>query len=133
MKTPPPINLAKCKIGQRVRLRNGEIAIIEKFREHEEEVYPWLTDLGECYTQKGWYYADGENSRLDIVALLPLPKKKAKAKNRNIDTNNQHKDIYSRKPNTLDRFTSAFAKIAFKGDNDLIRKAAEQLEGLLKP
>lgn len=113
MKKEPLINLAKCKIGQRVRLRNGEIAIIEKFREHEE-VYPWLTDLGECYTQKGWYYADGENSRLDIVALLPLPKKAGK-------------------PNTLDRFTSAFAKIAFEGDNDLIRKAAEQLEGLLKP
>lgn len=68
------------------------------------------------------------NDKITIKAMsTPTPRTKP------IDTNNQHKDIYSRKPNTLDRFTSAFAKIAFKGDNDLIRKAAEQLEGLLKP
>lgn len=120
MSTPTPktkpIDLSKCKVGQRVKLRNGQEFTFGGLSGGKE--YPYqLNEINNLYTKRGTYYHQGESLQ-DIVAILP-PAKKAKKP--------------AKKANTLERFTEAFAKIAFKGDNDLIRKAADELEGLLKP
>ena len=121
-----PIDLSKCKVGQRVKLRNGEECKLSRINAGMQFGYFMQSvtgdSTGSTHTQNGKYLPSG-TSQHDVIAILHLPKKAKKA----------GKPVKEAKINTLDRFTTAFAKIAFKGDNDLIRKAAEQLEGLLKP
>lgn len=69
--------------------------------------------------EKNGRYLHVRQDDLDVVAILSPAKSKKAGK--------------PTKVNILDRLASSFAKIAFKGDNDLIRKAADALEGLLKP
>lgn len=76
MKKEPPINLAKCKIGQRVRLRNGEVRCLKEIDEGNC-VMPFFVG-GEWYMKHGYFWDTGATHHLDIVAILPLPKKKAK-------------------------------------------------------
>jgi hypothetical protein len=76
MNEEPQINLAKCKIGQRVRLRNGKICHIE-YIGSKTMAYPYQLNTLSCHMASGRYYGASQQSRLDIVALLPLPKKKA--------------------------------------------------------
>lgn len=116
MSTPTPrknnIDLRKCKVGQRVKLRNGqEVKLIEKRKGY---TFPYVTDHGETYTSKGWYYGSGEESRLDIIALLPLPKKAGKP--------------VKKKASPLDP-----GWVKGQGDKAAIRRVIKLLKGLLKP
>ena len=114
----PQIDLSKCPIGTRLRLRNGEeVTLIRKGR-NKVLIYPYFTSDGKSHAANGRVWKSKEDSR-DIIAILPPAKAKKAGK--------------PLKQNTLDRLASAFTKIAFKGDNDLIRKAADALEGLIKP
>jgi hypothetical protein len=118
--TKKPIDLSKCKVGQRVKLRNGKEVTLTRICNPKLRAYPYFTSDGESHIANGNVY-ETRNCEADIIAILPLPKDAGKSAKKKA------------KINTLDRLTAAFAKIAFKGDNDLIREAAEKLEGLLKP
>lgn len=63
------INLNKCKIGQKLRLRCGEI--ITYTGDIDRDVYSHDAS-GLLYTSKGQYYADGQESEDDIVEILPM-------------------------------------------------------------
>jgi len=112
----PQIDLSECNIGRSVRLRNGDIVQLEQYK--RSLAWPVKTSTGFVYRKDGRWDAE-KKTGYDIVAISPPEKPKKAGK--------------PPKKNTLDRLTSAFAKIAFKGDNDLIRKAADALEGLLNP
>lgn len=79
-----PINLAKCKIGQRFQMRNGKIAILHKVESPITDNQPYLVRHEDenkevdpyYYTSSGSFYSSGK-SEFDIIAILPLPKKKA--------------------------------------------------------
>lgn len=73
MKKEPKINLSKCKIGQRVRRRNGDVVEINLIEKPARDQWPiccggvWCESNGRCNLERDY----------DIVAILPLPKKKA--------------------------------------------------------
>jgi hypothetical protein len=75
MKKETPINLANCKIGQRVRLASGVISSVDEFDKFDK-ILPYR--VGPV-----WYEKSGESClsdrSYDIIAILPLPKKKAPA------------------------------------------------------
>ena len=76
-----PINLAKCKIGQRVRLRNGREATFKQ-RIKGKCIFPFAYQIDGALStvwvnQHGSYLNSTEAHDFDIIALLPLPKKKA--------------------------------------------------------
>jgi hypothetical protein len=64
------IDLNKCKIGQKLRLRNGAIVTYDGTTDNDHE-YPH-TAHGFIYTNNGNYYDDGEQSKYDIVEILPI-------------------------------------------------------------
>jgi len=78
-KKTPAVSISKCVIGQKVRLRSGKIATLEKVV--TDYVYPYLMrhrDGGQTSNRKnGRYWKSGRDSKDDIVAFLPLPPKKA--------------------------------------------------------
>ena len=63
------IDLNTCKIGQKLKLRDGKIVNYDG--PSIIPAYPHKTD-GTHYTHKGEYYANGDKSRWDIVEILPL-------------------------------------------------------------
>jgi len=73
------IDLSKVKIGQKVKLRNGEIVTFEG--KNKSRTYPYLADP-HIYTKQGtfWPLKEKTESSYDIIKILPLPKKKT-AKN----------------------------------------------------
>lgn len=78
----PKIDLSKCKVGQRVRLRNGVIRTYNEYSPDEKgeaSQYPYRMD-DSWYLQDGRVcYSDGVNEQpYDIIAILP-PKKAGKA------------------------------------------------------
>jgi len=75
MKKPPQIDLSKVKIGQRVKLRNGEVTTLTQKR--DDSIFPWRSEKGDAYRKDGCYFADGSRFKRDIIQILPLPKKKA--------------------------------------------------------
>lgn len=113
MSTPQKtIDLSKCKVGQRVRLRNGEEATIKEIA-NGNSVYrflirwtggefDWVTSKGKC-----WRNCDSPS---DIVAILPPAKKAAKKPAKKGATNKQ--------------WEAGKAKIL---------RILDELEGLLKP
>ena len=66
------IDLNTCKIGQKLKLRDGKI--VNYNGPSIIPAYPHKTD-GTHYTHKGEYYANGDKSRWDIVEILPLEDK----------------------------------------------------------
>ena len=66
------INLNTCKIGQKLKLRNGKIVSYEGLSTSVTFLHK---AGGSNYTNKGEYYADGEQSRWDIVEILSLEDK----------------------------------------------------------
>jgi hypothetical protein len=64
------INLNTCRIGQKLRLRNGEIVTYDGTTDNNHE-YPH-TAHGCIYTNNGNYYDDGEQSKYDIVEIFPI-------------------------------------------------------------
>jgi len=64
------IDLNKCKIGQKLRLRNGKIVTYDGTTDNDHE-YPH-TAQGFIYTNNGNYYDDGEQSKYDIVEIFPI-------------------------------------------------------------
>jgi len=106
MSKPSNIDLSKVKIGQRVQLRNGNIAILQEF-DASDPLFThkvngnWCTKAGRL-----WINTPSQN---DIIKILPLPKKKA-----------------VKKP-MLKNY------LQIKGKNEkTIRAAIKLLEGLLK-
>jgi hypothetical protein len=63
------IDLNTCKIGQKLKLRNGKIVSYEG--PSIVATFPHKAD-GFNYTHKGEYYNDGDKSGWDIVEILPL-------------------------------------------------------------
>lgn len=107
MKKPPQIDLSKVKIGQRVKLRNGEVVKIHSLRQSGDvtlinsDVWRWINGTCDCRY----------NSPKDIIEILPLQKKKAVKKHPG----------YAVKP------------LQWKLKNEkTIRAAIKLLEGLLK-
>lgn len=74
----PKIDLSKCKVGQRVKLRNGELKTITGLDENTSTPFKW--DSGPSSWKKdGKFYSHHGPSEYDIVELLDLPPaKKAK-------------------------------------------------------
>jgi hypothetical protein len=72
------INLYACKIGQKVKLRNGQIESYEGGNIScgipDGYAHKISTML---YTTKGAYYDDGTEDELDVVEILPLEKEDA--------------------------------------------------------
>jgi hypothetical protein len=64
------INLNTCRIGQKLRLRNGAIVTYDGTTDNDHE-YPH-TAQGFIYTNNGNYYDDGEQSKYDIVEIFPI-------------------------------------------------------------
>jgi hypothetical protein len=64
------INLNTCRIGQKLRLRNGAIVTYDGPTDNDHE-YPH-TAHGFIYTNNGNYYDDGEQSKYDIVKIFPI-------------------------------------------------------------
>jgi hypothetical protein len=64
------IDLNKCKIGQKLRLRNGAIVTYDGTTDNDHE-YPH-TAHGFIYTNNGNYYDDGEQSKYDVVEIFPI-------------------------------------------------------------
>ena len=117
MKKEPKINLSKCKIGQRVRLRNGEVKTITHIG-NKKNVFPWNTDSNETYTKHGCYYGSGAESRLDIVAILPPAKAKKAVEPKRVGKKPDHLD-----PKWLEG----------EFDKQAIHRVSKLLKGLLKP
>lgn len=69
----PAIDLSKCKLGQRVRLRNGELSIILAV---DNETCTSFNYDGPCNFSwmKNGSFAHNEPHRFDIVELLPPAK-----------------------------------------------------------
>lgn len=111
MSTPKQIDLSKCKVGQRVRLRDGKVVIFGG--ESTSAQYPFKYDhpnFGEVTTRQcGRSIIFTENSE-DIVAILPPAKKAAKKPAKKGATNKQ--------------WEAGKAKIL---------RILDELEGLLKP
>ena len=63
------INLNTCKIGQKLKLRNGKI--VSYNGPFIEGTFPHRAG-DSVYTNKGEYYSDGVQSQWDIVEILPL-------------------------------------------------------------
>ena len=126
MSTPTPktkpIDLSKCEVGQRVKLRNGEIqfiASIKKEDTHQGKVVKINSD--------SWRWRDGSRNinradPLDIVALLPLPKKAGKPGK----PGKKKVDNYN-----LDKLRRLIAD--FEAGRDVFTKEINRLKGLLKP
>jgi hypothetical protein len=120
-----PIDLSKCKVGQRVKLRSGEIAIFQG--QSGGTTYPFLYEdntgdsVGEVRTatQYGCYSLSEPNHKLDIVALLPLLKKAGKPGKKKADNY------------ILDNLRRLIAD--FEASRDVFTKEINRLKGLLKP
>ena len=72
-----PLDLSKCKVGQKVRLRNGEIKIF--LGSTLSSLYPFAAGKSIAtygtYTKNGRFNQDREGN-IDIVAILPERKTK---------------------------------------------------------
>jgi len=123
MSTPTPrtkpIDLSKCKVGQRVKLRNGVIRTYNEYDPNEKgEVSKYPYRMG-----NSWYCPDGRvcyndgihDQPYDIVAILPLPKKAGKPG--------------KKAPKRMQKALAAFDTI----DVPTVRRCIKLLEGLLKP
>lgn len=73
-KPAKPIDLSTCQIGQKLRLRNGNVVTLAM--KHENTAFPYRTSAGDTYSTDGCYYGNAMPSWLDIIAILPLPKPK---------------------------------------------------------
>lgn len=75
VKTMNTIDLSKCKIGQKLKRRNGEIVAFAG--KSNNRFYPYKSNTGHYYTQQGAFCLSG-SSPSDIIEILPLKKKAAK-------------------------------------------------------
>jgi hypothetical protein len=129
----PAIDLSKCKIGQKLKMRNGGIATLTGVESPIKDDQPFMVSHPEVldpfwYTAKGRFYSTGI-SEFDIVAILPLPKKKVKAIKEKRPFLKSLDEVAERK--IKDGIGEDLQTISIKrGD---IRKLINLLEGLLKP
>lgn len=108
-KKKKPIDLSTCKVGQRLKMRNGDTILFADTS--GGSVYPYFGDDGVSRTVTGRCYVSSSSSR-DIVEILSLPK---------------------RKPAKRDTQAAPRRLIAeFKAGVDVFSKKIERLEGLLK-
>lgn len=108
MNTPQKtIDLSKCKVGQRVRLRNRQEERIVKI--NTGHPYPYACKNGITWDEHG-LFQHGKEHMFDIVAILPPAKKAAKKPAKKGATNKQ--------------WEAGKAKIL---------RILDELEGLLKP
>lgn len=117
MSTPTPrtkpIDLSKCKVGQRVKLRNQQEERIIKI--NASHPYPYSCKNGITWDESG-LFQHGKEHPFDIVAILPLPKKAGK----------KASGMPAEKPLKM-------TKRERELHNGQINKVIEQLKGLLKP
>jgi len=113
-KKTPAIDLSKCVVGQRLRLRNGNESKLT-FKGGQHLNYPYLTLDGQSHLPNGRVWVKSQDP-LDIIEILPLPKKPAKPKPAESD---------------VETLTSLFTEIVFKCDDDTLKKAIKALEGLV--
>ncbi len=77
MRTPKkknPVDLSKCKIGQRFKTRDGKIITFDG--KSGDSYYPFqVKETNNLYRRDGGYFISGE-SKNDIVEVLPLPRRK---------------------------------------------------------
>jgi len=118
-----PIDLSKCKVGQRVKLRNGQIRTYNEYGPMEDgkkSAFPYRMD-------NSWYYPDGRvcyndgihDEPYDIIAILPLPKKAGKPGKKKGGND------------TLAKLRRILAD--FEAGRDVFTKEINRLKGLLKP
>ena len=101
------IDLSKCKVGQKVKLRNGAIGSLLKNKSPNPN-WPFRVSVDGIplsYTACGSWYSSSSPDSQDIIAILPL------------------KSAKKAKPKTEPRSSADKAKI---------RAAIKLLEGLLK-
>ena len=117
-----PIDLSKCKVGQRVKLRNGDIAQLATIEGHEAFPYCCVNIKNAqqvTYTKNGRFMQSAREYPLDIVAILPLPKKAGKPGKKKADNY------------ILDNLRRLIAD--FEASRDVFTKEINRLKGLLKP
>ncbi len=118
-KKKKPVDLSKCKVGQEVRLRNGNTVIIEA-TSGGLPGFPILASNGDSYTKTGRYFGDNSPSAIDIVEVLPLPKRKKAPSPKLVESD-------------VETFTSLFAQIAFSNDAAWVKRAVKALQFIKKP
>ncbi len=107
-----PVDLSKCNIGQKVKLRNGVIATFKGKSGNYE--YPYcLNEINSLLTKKGTYYKGDHPAVHDVVEILPLPKQK-------------------KAPANKDNGIKTWWASTSKADQKAIRRTIKILEGLLK-
>ncbi len=75
----PEINLAKCKIGQRLKTREGKTVVYRG--NSRDKNWPHLAG-NLSYTDDGFQTHSTDPNKADIIEILPLPKRKVKAPKR---------------------------------------------------
>lgn len=120
--------MSKCKIGQKLKRRGGEIVVLESIQSHKEWPYVcrWNLDARvSTHDQKGRFWPT-RKSESDIIAILPPPKRKVKeAKPRLLEISDANDG-------------EVIAKIAMKlhgkkpNQQDTLRAAIKLLQSLLK-
>ena len=70
------IDLSKCKIGQKLKRRDGEIVVFSHYL--QDCTLPCRCCDGVGYTKDGFYLKKSEKTSRDIVEIIPLEKKTAK-------------------------------------------------------
>ena len=77
------VDATKIKVGDKVRLRNGDVKTVTEVKHQDDYTYPvdvfWGSDEVE-YTRDGFYWYDREPDHRDIVEIIPASEEK-------IDTN----------------------------------------------
>lgn len=120
------IDLSSCFIGQEVRLRDGKFTRIKSFETVANQKTCKLNGDVWVWNNGRRFSIRNKRSDDDVVEIIPAKKTPKTATHMG-----QKVNVAENRTSQLDRLTSAFAKIAFKGDNDLIRKAVQALEALL--
>lgn len=79
MRKPPQIDLSKVKIGQRVKLRNGDESQIVKHDPLTSTSFKYDGHDNLSWKMNG-AYSNTPKHPFDIIQILPLPKKKVAKK-----------------------------------------------------
>lgn len=116
----PPVDLSKAKIGQRLKLRSGEEVTFGGPNSTDEYPFYYTDDEDNQITvaQDGHAWRSKTEDGIDVIKILPLPKKAAKTKPAESDA---------------ETLTSLFAKIAFSNDPAWVKRAVKALQFIEKP
>ena len=63
------VNGIEIKVGQVWRTGDGELVEIKE-RDPVDTIYPWLGSGNDWYTDRGWYFQHGADTKRDLIELI---------------------------------------------------------------